>query len=97
MYFRLKSLNDGVDSLSQYTNGLSEEQDFVAETQGKIQSQPPLSPVLEDVKKMVQPTLVRISRIHVVIDRHVYEMNLLFAYTFQSLYNVMFWVHSNGP
>ena len=60
LYFRLKSLNDGVDSLSQYINGLSEEQDFVAETQGKIQSQPPLSPVLEDVKKMVQPTLVRI-------------------------------------
>ena len=59
LYFRLTSLTDGVDSLTQYTNGLSEEQDFVAETQGKIQSQPPLSPNLDEVKKMVQPTLVR--------------------------------------
>ena len=58
IHCRLTSLTDGVDSLTQYTNGLSEEQDFVAETQAKIQSEPPLSPNLDETKKLVQPTLV---------------------------------------
>lgn len=55
---RLKSLNDGLDSLSQYTNGFGGEQEFVAQTQSKINAQLPSVSSLEDAKRSVQPAMV---------------------------------------
>jgi hypothetical protein len=50
-------MTDAVDSLTQYTNGFAEEQEFVAETQSKINAQSPVSSV-EDAKRSVQPAMV---------------------------------------
>ena len=58
--FRLKSVGEGTESLTQYTNGYATEQQFVAEIQNKINSQPPVTSNIEDVKKLVQPTMVRV-------------------------------------
>ena len=50
-------MTDAVDSLTQYTNGFAEEQEFVAETQSKINAQSPVSSV-DDAKRSVQPAMV---------------------------------------
>ncbi|KAK3581860.1 hypothetical protein CHS0354_032763 [Potamilus streckersoni] len=54
---RLKNMSDTVDNVSQYTNGLVEEQLFVATTQDKINAQNPVTDDLEEAKQLLQPAM----------------------------------------
>lgn len=58
MYCRSRSLGTSSELLSLYTNGLQGEQQWVLHTQNKIDSQPPLSSDVMEVKQLLEPTMV---------------------------------------
>jgi len=57
---RLKNLGDSVDSLEKYTNGYAEEEQFVAQTQTRINTQAAVNGDVEQSKKLLGPAMVRL-------------------------------------
>jgi len=70
-YYRLASVEEAQDTLAGYTNGIGEEQKFVAQTQSRINAQPPVNGDIDTAKTLLNPTMVSAGpHLHAIVGNH---------------------------
>ncbi len=58
LYYRLKNVESGVELLSMYQNGHSQEETWIDGMQSQVNAQPPVSNSYEDAQQLVEETMV---------------------------------------